>query len=113
VFLTEDQAKEYADDLGLKEFKDLVLNDEIFNYGYGDIDGVFDESDEFEAFIKKKFKMTSGDWWDQSRKYNRTSSEQDEEEEIEMSDEEWKTFYGFCNLALTYINEVAFGDVFS
>lgn len=112
VFLTEEQAEEYAHELGLKEFKDLVLNEEIFNYGYGDIDGVFDTSDEFDTFCRKKFKMSSSDWWDQSRKYNR-SSDDEEDEEIEMSDEDWETLYGFCNLPLTFITEVGFGDVFS
>lgn len=113
VFLTEEQAEEYATDQALKEFKELVMNDEIFNYGYGDIDGVFENTDEFDEFCQSKFKMSASDWWDESRKYNPTSSTMDGEEEVVMTDEDWKTFLEFCVLPLYFVSQVEFGDVFS
>lgn len=113
VFLTEEQAEEYAADISLAEFKDLVLNEEIFNYGYGDIDGVFDNSDALNDFCKEKFKMSSEDWWTQSRKYHPSATNDDEDVEIDMSDEDWKKFFTFCVLPLAFVNEVEFGDVFS
>jgi len=113
VFLELDQAEEYSNSLSLTRFKDLVLEGEIFNYGYGEVDVVFDCSDEFEEFISIKFKMKIGDWWSRSSKYIPSSSDEDEGEEVEMSDDDWKKFHNFCTLGFTFIQEVEFGDVFS
>ncbi len=108
LFLCKEEAEEYADQIGLETFKELVLSRDIFEYGYGDCEGVFDVNDTFEVFLKDKLKTDPIDWWDNFDTYS-----DDTEEKIELSDEDWKTFYDFCTLRLAYVQEVGFGDVFS
>jgi len=115
VFLEEEQAQEYADQLGLNSFRELVEQDSIFEYGYGDIESVFNIDDEFDSFIKEKLGTTIDDWWD--RRYSgpkrtlRYSETKDNS--LKLSDEDWAKFYSYCNLQLVFITEVGFGDVFS
>lgn len=115
IFLEKDQAEEYAEELGIESFKDLVENDIIFEYGYGDIDSVFHLDDEFEEFIKEKMGTTPEDWWD--RRYSGTKPVQrygdNKDGCLQLSDDDWKKFYGFCSLNLSYVKEVEFGGVFS
>lgn len=113
VFLELEQAEECAEQMGLETFKKLVLEDDIFNYGYGDIDGVFDCSAEFDSFCRDKFKQSSNDWWKNGKGYHPPDEDDEEDNIVEMSEEDWKTLYGFCNIEFAFVNEVGFGDVFS
>lgn len=113
IFLNEDEAKEYAYDLGLEMFQKLIQGDEIFEYGYGDIDGVFNVDEEFESFIKEKIGVSAEEWWERRYSGKKKELKYSGKKVLKLSDDDWKNFYDFCNLTLTSVSEVGFGDVFS
>lgn len=112
VFLDKDEADEFARSEGLKSFKKLIIDNGIYDYGYGDIESAFMVDDALEEFIQEKFGTTIEDWWERGSR-QRYEGYEACKTPTEMSDEDWSKFFEYCNFSFMYVTEVEFGGVFS